>query len=115
MEKTITFFDLSITILSMIGFLWAIYCSKSLFIKAEYRDVREILTPKILKYESRVKKRLWAKFGASTILLAFSLSRIKSQYTYISKIDEVLWVLFSLFFLYIAYIDVSIASPENEK
>lgn len=91
----------------------AYYRSKNIFIKARERDVREILTSNIEKYEKSVRARLIGKYVLSIILLFFSIDRIRVGFIYTSPVDMCMWLIFSVIFLIVTYKDYSMASPEN--
>lgn len=109
-----TYFNLICKLAAMVFLLLALYRSENIFIKARNRDVREILTPDIIRYETNVRIKLIGKFILSVLLLFVSFSRILSGYLFISIIDLGVWVAISIVFLIICYIDFKFSSPENE-
>lgn len=109
-----TYFNLACKLASMVLLLLALYRSENIFIKARTRDVREILSPDIIKYETNVRIKLIGKFILSVLFIFISISRILSGYLFISTTDIVVWVAISILFLLISYIDFKFSSPENE-
>lgn len=109
-----TYFNLACKLTSMIFFLMALYRSENIFIKARTRDVREMLTPDIIRYETGVRIKLIGKFILSILFVFISLSRISHGYKFISDTDMIVWIIISVLILLIAYIDFRFSSPENE-
>jgi hypothetical protein len=114
MYKVITFFDLISIVAGLILLLRTFYNSESLFIKARTRDVREILTKNVIKFETSVRIKLAGKFAMGNIFLAITISRIKEGCVYISTADFFAWQLLCILFLIIAVLDFRYSSPENE-
>ena len=114
MNKVVAIFNLVSISLSMVLFLISLYRSESIFIKARTRDVREILTSNIRKYEFNYRIKLAGKFIISIILFSITLSRIRIDYLFVSQVDMIEWFVLTLLFLIISAIDFKTSSPENE-
>lgn len=98
----------------MVLVLIALYRSESIFIKARTRDVREILSNNVVRYEHNIRIKLIGKFILSVFFLYLTIDRIRNGYAFISNTAMWLWFFAMIVLLVISFIDFKFSAPENE-